>query len=59
MILFHFQSKPFKITVIQVYALSDSEDAEIERFYGGKRLKDFCQENTLLIANTFFQQHKR
>ena len=25
----------------------------------GQRLKEFCQENALGIANTFFQQHKR
>ena len=25
----------------------------------GQRLTDFCQENALVIANTFFQQHKR
>ena len=25
----------------------------------GQRIIDFCQENTLVIANTFFQQHKR
>ena len=25
----------------------------------GQRLIEFCQENALLIANTFFQQHKR
>ena len=24
-----------------------------------QRLTEFCQENTLLIANTLFQQHKR
>ena len=24
----------------------------------GRRLIEFCQENTLVIANTFFQQHK-
>ena len=24
-----------------------------------KRLKEFCQENTLVIANTYFHQHKR
>ena len=24
----------------------------------GKRLTEFCQENTLVIANTLFQQHK-
>ena len=25
----------------------------------GQRLIEFCQENTLVLANTFFQQHKR
>ena len=25
----------------------------------GQRLIEFCQENTLVIANAFFQQHKR
>ena len=25
----------------------------------GKKLIEFCQENTLVIANTLFQQHKR
>ena len=25
----------------------------------GQRLLEFCQENALIIANTFFQQHKR
>ena len=26
---------------------------------GGQRLTEFCQENSLVIANTLFQQHKR
>ena len=25
----------------------------------GQRLIEFCQENVMVIANTFFQQHKR
>ena len=25
----------------------------------GQRLKEFCQENALVIVNTLFQQHKR
>ena len=25
----------------------------------GQRLTEFCQENTLVITNTVFQQHKR
>ena len=102
-----FQSKPFSIAVIQVYALtSNAEEAEVEWFYedlqdlleltpqkdvlnifmigdwnakvgsqeipgvtgkfgvgvqneAGQRLTEFCQENTLVIANTLFQQHKR
>ena len=99
------QSKPFNITVIQVYAqTSNTEEAEDEWFYedlqdhleltpkkdvffiigdwnakvgsqetpgvtskfglgirneAGQRLIEFCQENTLVIANTLFQQHKR
>ena len=33
MILIHFQSKPFSITVIQVYApITNAEEAEIEWF---------------------------
>ena len=34
MISVHFQSKPFSITVIQVYApTSNAEEAEVEQFY--------------------------
>ena len=29
----HFQSKPFNITVIQVYAPTSNAEAEVERFY--------------------------
>ena len=33
MISVHFQSKPFNITVIQIYAAtSNAEEAEVERF---------------------------
>ena len=103
MISFHFQGKPFSITVIQVYALTNNAE-EAEWFYedlqnlleltskkdvlfiirdwnakvgsqetpgvtgkfglgvqneGEQRLIEFRQENTLVIANTLFQQHKR
>ena len=100
-----FPSKPFSITVIQVYApTSNAEDAEVEWFYedlqnileltpkkdvlfiigdwnakvgsqeipgvtgkfglgiwneAGQRLIQFCQENTLVRANTLFQEHRR
>ena len=33
MISVHFQGKPFNIMVIQVYAPSKAEEAEVERFY--------------------------
>ena len=105
MISVSFQSKPFNITVIQIYApTSNAKEAEVEQFYedlqdlleltpkkdvlfiigdwnakvgsqetpgvtgkfdlgvwneARQRLIEFCQENTLVIANTFFQQHKR
>ena len=30
-----------------------------EQKEAGQRLTEFCQENTLVIVNTLFQQHKR
>jgi len=34
MMSFHFQGKPFNITVTQVYVpTSNAEEAEVERFY--------------------------
>ena len=33
MISVHFQGKPFNITVIQVYAPTNAEQAEVEQFY--------------------------
>ena len=98
-----FPSKPFSITVIQVYAPTSIAE-EAEQFYedlqdlleiipikdvlfiigdwnakvgsqetpgvtgifglgiwneAGQKLIEFCEENTLVIANTLFQQHKR
>ena len=38
MISFHFQGKPFNITVIQVYApTSNAEEAEVEQFYENQK----------------------
>ena len=105
MISVHYQSKPFNITVIQIYSLtSNAKEAKVEWFYddppdrleltpkrdvlfiigdwnakvgsqetlgvtgkfglgvqneAGQRITELCQENTLIIANTLFQQHKR
>ena len=104
MISVRFQSKPFNITVIQVYTLTNNaEQAKVVWFYenlqdlleltpkkdvlfitvdwkakvgsqeipgvmgkfglgvqseAGQRLTEFCQENSLVKANTLFQQHK-
>ena len=38
--------------VIGIFGLGVQNEA-------GQRIIDFCHENTLVIANTFFQQHKR
>ena len=45
MISVHSQSKPFNITVIQVYApTSNAEDAEVEQFY--EDLQDLLELNS-------------
>ena len=43
MLLVCFQSKPFSITIIQVYApTSNAEEAEVERFY--EDLQDLLEQ---------------
>ena len=43
MVSVHFQGKPFKITVIQVYApTSNAEEAEVEWFY--EDLQDLIEQ---------------
>ena len=44
MISLRFQGKPFTITVIQVYAFSNTEEAEVEEFY--EDLQDLLELNT-------------
>ena len=47
---FHFQGKPFNITVIQVYTpTSKAEEAEVERFY--EDLQDLLE---LTLQNDVF-----
>ena len=43
MLSIHFQGKPFNITVIQVCAPSNAEEAEVERFY--EDLQDLLELN--------------
>ena len=52
MILVCFQSKPFNITVIQIYALTtDAKEAEVGRFY--KDLQDLLE-----LTHTHTHTHK-
>ena len=38
--------------------VTGKSDLEVQK-EAGQRLMEFCQDNALVIANTFFQQHKR
>ena len=42
------------VFVLEDYSVRRNKQNEAE-----KRLMEFCQENALVIANTFFQQYKR
>ena len=54
----HFQGKPFNITVIQVYAPTNAEQAEVERFY--EDLQDLLgltvKKDVLFIIGTGMQK---
>ena len=59
MISVHFQSKPFNITVIQVYApISNTEEAEVEWFY--EYLQDLLEQthkkDVLFITEDWMQK---
>ena len=50
MISFHFQGKPFNITVIQVYTpASNAEEAEVERFYEDLQDLELTPKNDVLF----------
>ena len=59
MISVHFQGKPFNITVIQETPGVTGKFGLRVQNEAGQRLTEFCQENTLVMANTLFQNHKR
>ena len=42
----------------ETLGVTDKFGLEVQK-EAGQRLREFCQENTLVIANTLFQQHKR
>ena len=59
MVSVHFQVKPFKITVIQVYApTSNAEEAEVEWFY--EDLQDLIEltpkKDVLFIIGDWMQK---
>ena len=49
---FHYRGLECKSRVTGKFVLGVQNET-------GQRLKDFCQENTLVTGNTHFQQHKR
>ena len=50
MISLHFQSKPFNITVIQVYApMTNAEEAEVEQFYDLQDLLELMSKRDVLF----------
>jgi len=59
MMSFHFQGKPFNITVTQVYVpTSNAEEAEVERFY--EDLQDLLEvtpkKDTLFIIGDWMEK---
>ena len=47
-----------KVGSHEILGITGKFDLEVQN-EAGQRLTEFCQENTLVIANTLFQQHKR
>ena len=59
MIFVHFQGKPFNITIIQVYALSNkAEEAEVEWFYEDLQvfLEPTSKKDVLSLYGTWMQK---
>ena len=55
---FHYSDWNAKVGSQQIPGVSGKFGLEVQN-KAVQRLTEFCQENTLVIANTFFQQHKR
>ena len=47
-----------KVGSQEIPGVTDKFGLEVQN-EAGQRLTEFCQENTLVIANTLFKQHKR
>ena len=47
-----------KVGIQEIPGITGKFGPEVQN-EAGQRLTEFCQENTLVTANTLFQQHKR
>ena len=57
-VLFIIQEWNAKVGSQEIPGITDKLGFAVQN-EAGQRLVEFCQENTLVIANTLFQQHKR
>ena len=48
-----------KVGSQEIPRITGKFDVEVQKNEAEQRLTEFCQEKTLVIANTLFQQHKR
>ena len=55
---FHHRGLECKVGSQEIPGVTGKFGLEIQN-EPGQRLTEFCQENTLITANTLFQQHKR
>ena len=57
-VLFIIEDWNAKVGSQEIHGITDKLGLGVQN-EAGQRLTEFCQENPLSIANTFFQQHKR
>ena len=57
-VLFIIRDWNAKVGSQELPGITDKFDLGVQN-KAGKRLTEFCQENSLVIANTLFQKHKR
>ena len=55
---FHYRGLECKVGSQETSGVTGKFDLGVQNV-AGQRLIEFCQEDTLVIANTLFQQHKR
>ena len=57
-VLFIIRDWNAKVGSQEILGITGKFDVGVQN-EAGQRLTEFCQENTLVIANTLFQQHRR